>query len=55
MGGADARVQDPLVLAEIELYGELVIAATMSEGPLAREEIDEVLGVRADEQDGPTR
>ena len=55
MGGADARVQDPLVLAEIELYGDLVIAATQSEGPLAREEIDQVLGVRVDDQDGSTR
>ena len=55
MGGADARVQDPLVLAEIELYGELVIAATQSDGPLAREEIDEVLGVRGADREGSTR
>jgi hypothetical protein len=41
----DTRVQDPLALAEIELYGELVIAATSSERPLTREEIDRVLGV----------
>ena len=46
MAGADARVQDPLALAEIELYGELVIAATQSDGPLERERIDELLGLR---------
>ncbi len=41
----DVRVHDPLALAEIELYGELVIAATGSDGPLTREQIDEILGV----------
>ena len=41
----DTRLQDPLVLDEIELYGELVIAASSSERPLSREEIDRVLGV----------
>jgi hypothetical protein len=42
----DARLEDPLVLDEIELYGELVIAASASEGPLTREQIDRVLGLR---------
>ena len=31
----DTRLQDPLVLDEIELYGELVIAASASEQPLS--------------------
>ena len=41
----DARLQDPQVLDEIELYGELVIAASASEEPLSRDEIDQVLGL----------
>ena len=41
----DARLQDPQVLDEIELYGELVIAASASEEPLSRVEIDRVLGL----------
>ena len=42
----DARLQDPQALAEIELYGELVIAASASERPLSPAEIDRVLGLR---------
>lgn len=42
---ADSRLQDPLVLDEIELYGELVIAASSSERPLSQDEIDRVLGL----------
>jgi hypothetical protein len=42
---ADVRLQDPMVLDEIELYGELVIAASASDAPLSMEEIDRVLGV----------
>ena len=42
----DARVQDSLVLDEIELYGDLVIAASASEQPLSQDEIDLVLGLR---------
>jgi hypothetical protein len=41
----DARLQDPQVLDEIELYGELVIAASASEEPLSPDEIDRVLGI----------
>jgi len=41
----DARLQDPQVLDEIELYGDLVIAASSSEEPLSRDEIDRVLGL----------
>ncbi len=42
----DGRLQDPLALDEIELYGELVIAASASERPLSPAEIDRVLGLR---------
>jgi hypothetical protein len=41
----DTRLQDPLVLDEIELYGELVIAASASDQPLSQAEIDRVLGL----------
>ena len=36
MDKTDARVQDPLVLDEIELYGDLVIAASSSDKPLSQ-------------------
>jgi len=45
MDKTDARVQDPLVLDEIELYGDLVIAASSSEKALSQAEIDLVLGL----------
>lgn len=48
MRNPDARVQDPLVLDEIEMYGDLVIAASSSEHPLTQEEIDRVLGLEPD-------
>ncbi len=54
MRDTDARVQDPLVLDEIELYGELVIAASSSEEPLSVDEIDRVLGL-ADQPDRSSR
>jgi hypothetical protein len=41
----DARVHDYVALDEIELYGELMIAASRSDGPLSMPEIDAVLGV----------
>jgi hypothetical protein len=43
---ADSRLEDPLVLDEIELYGELVIAASSSDEPLSQDQIDQVLGLR---------
>ena len=46
MSRADADLQDADLLAEIELYGELVIAASASDDPLSTARIDEVLGVR---------
>jgi hypothetical protein len=42
----DGRLQDPQALDEIELYGELVIAASASERQLSPAEIDRVLGLR---------
>jgi hypothetical protein len=42
----DARVQDGDALHEIELYGELIIAASASEGPLDQAVIDAILGVQ---------
>lgn len=42
---ADSRLEDPLVLDEIELYGELVIAASTADGPLSQDQIDRVLGL----------
>ena len=41
----DPSIQDGVALDEIELYGELIIAASSSERPLTSEEIDAVLGV----------
>ncbi len=48
MRETDSRVQDPLVLDEIELYGELVIAASASEGRLSHDQIDDALGLGKD-------
>jgi hypothetical protein len=42
----DSRVHDAVALQEIELYGNLMIAASESEGPLSQAAIDEILGVR---------
>ncbi|ODA75461.1 hypothetical protein APS67_000022 [Streptomyces sp. AVP053U2] len=38
-------VQDHVALAEIELCGELIIAASAAQGPLSLESIDQVLRV----------
>jgi hypothetical protein len=51
MDKTDARVQDPLVLDEIELYGDLVIAASSSDKPLSQAEIDLVLGLATESSD----
>ena len=45
----DTRVQDREVLDEIELYGDLIIAASGSEGPLSEDQIDAILGIRHDD------
>lgn len=41
----DARVHDRIALDEIELYAEVIIAASASEGPLTQQELDKVLGI----------
>ena len=43
--GPDLRVHDRVAMDEIELYGELIILASGSDGPLSQDEIDAVLGV----------
>jgi hypothetical protein len=42
---SDVWVPDGVVLDEIELYGELIIAASASDRRLTQSEIDAVLGV----------
>ena len=39
------NLTDDDLQSEIELVGDLVVAATSSEGPLPQEEIDRLLGV----------
>ncbi|BFO22742.1 hypothetical protein SHKM778_91300 [Streptomyces sp. KM77-8] len=45
LGGGTVPVQDHVALAEIELCGELIIAASNAEDRLSLESIDEVLRV----------
>jgi hypothetical protein len=42
----DPRVLDPKRLAEIELFAEIVIAASAAPDPLPQEKVDRLLGVR---------
>jgi len=42
----DARLHDAAALEEIELYGEVVIAASTVDRPLTLAEIDAALGLR---------
>jgi hypothetical protein len=41
----DARLHDAVALEEIELYGDVVIAASAHERPLTVAELDAVLGL----------
>jgi hypothetical protein len=41
----DARVQDPMILEEIDLYSDLMIVAAASPEALTTEAIDRVLGL----------
>ncbi|MGI5353356.1 hypothetical protein ACQEU8_35010 [Streptomyces sp. CA-250714] len=50
-GRRRSLMQDHVALAEIELCGELMIAASAAEGPLSVARIDEVLRRAADELD----
>jgi hypothetical protein len=42
----DPDLHDPDLLEEIELLGELVIAASGNDGPLPVDRVDDILGVR---------
>lgn len=46
----DPSLTDEQLEREIQLVGELVLAASRSAGPLPQEEIDAVLGVESAEQ-----
>jgi len=48
----NVHLHDGELLAEIDLVGELMIAAAGSDEPLGDETIDEVLGVEPDGQGG---
>jgi hypothetical protein len=43
--GRTRRLDDDELAAEIEMYGDLVVAASESEGELSLTEIDQLLGV----------
>ena len=46
MTRSDPRLEDDTALEEINLYADLVIAASESERRLSQQEIDRLLGVR---------
>ncbi|HLZ39084.1 MAG TPA: hypothetical protein VKP64_15350 [Mycobacteriales bacterium] len=46
MTSSDPRLEDDTALEEINLYADLVIAASESEQRLSQQEIDRLLGVR---------
>lgn len=50
MPDAKDSLTDGELQSEIELVGDLVVAASSSEGPLPQEEIDRLLGVKADQE-----
>ena len=47
MAEAQDSLTDGDLQSEIELVGDLVVAATSSQGPLPQDEIDRLLGVEA--------
>lgn len=47
MPDAQDNLTDGELQSEIELVGDLVVAATSSDGPMPQEEIDRLLGVQA--------
>ena len=49
-GHSDNLTDDDLQ-SEIELVGDLVVAATSSDGPMRQDEIDRLLGVHPDEDE----
>ncbi len=46
MADAQDSLTDGELQSEIELVGDLVVAASSSDGPLSQNEIDRLLGVR---------
>jgi hypothetical protein len=42
----DDNLTDDDLQSEIELVGDLVVAASASDGPLTQDEVDRILGVR---------
>lgn len=56
-GDPGDNLTDDELQSEIELVGDLVVAATSSDGPLPQEEIDRLLGVlpRSDEPSAEVR
>ncbi|WP_337059815.1 hypothetical protein [Kineococcus sp. G2] len=50
---ASGPLADDALAEEIELYADVVVAASESDGPLAESELDRVLGV--DDLAGPAR
>ena len=55
LGGGTVPVQDHVALAEIELCGELIIAASNAEERLSLASIDEVLRVAEARAESPGR
>lgn len=49
MPDAQDSLTDGELQSEIELVGDLVVAVSSSEGPLPQEEIDRLLGLKADQ------
>ncbi|GAA1885312.1 hypothetical protein [Lapillicoccus jejuensis] len=45
-GPEDEELRDDALADEITLVGELIVAASASDGPLSAAEVDEALGVR---------
>ena len=50
---AGADLTDDALQDEIELVGDLVVAASASERPLTEDEIDEALGIQRGHQKSP--
>ena len=47
-GAEDDNLTDNDLQSEIELVGDLVVAASASDGPLPQDQVDLLLGVRRD-------
>jgi len=50
MPDAQDNLTDGALQSEIELVGDLVVAATSSDGPMPQDEIDRLLGIQAAEK-----